>query len=46
VRRYVENGDEEEIIDVKTAWKELKEIEKERDKADKKVEKYLKELKY
>ena len=46
VRRYVENGDEEEIVDVKTAWKELKEIEKERDKADKKVENYLKNLKY
>lgn len=46
VRRYVENGDPEEIIDVKSAWKELKEIEKERDAADKKVEKYLKELKY
>lgn len=46
VRRYVENGDDEEIIDVKSAWKELKEIEKERESVDKKVEKYLKELKY
>ena len=46
VRRYVENGDEEEIIDVKSAWQELKEIEKEREVVDKKVEEYLKELKY
>lgn len=46
VRRYVENGDEEEIIDVKSVWNELKEIEKEREKVDKKVEGYLKELKY
>lgn len=46
VRRYVENGDEEEIIDVKAVWNELKDIEKERDTIDKKVEGYLKELKY
>lgn len=46
VRRYVENGEEEEIIDVKSVWDELKEIEKEREKVDKKVEGYLKELKY
>lgn len=46
VRRYVENGEEEEIIDVKTVWNELKEIEKEREKVDKKVEGYIKELKY
>ncbi len=44
VRRYVENGDVEEIVDVKSAWKELKEIEKERDIADKKVDNYLKDL--
>ena len=46
VRRYVENGEEEEKIDVKKVWGELKEIEKERSMADKKVEKYLKELEY
>ena len=46
VRRYVENGEEEEIIDVKTVWNELKEVEKEREKIDKKVEGYLKQLKY
>lgn len=46
VRRYVENGDEEEIVDVKSVWKELAEIEKEREVLNKKVENYLKELKY
>ncbi len=46
VRRYVENGDEEEIVDVKTVWNELKEIEKDRDAIDKRVEGYLRELKY
>lgn len=46
VRRYVENGDTEEIIDVKKAWNELKVIEDDREAIDKKVEENLKELKY
>lgn len=46
VRRYVENGEDEEIVDVKTVWNAVKEIEKEREVIDKKVENYLKELKY
>jgi len=46
VRRYVENGEEEKIVDVKTVWQELKEIEKEKEAVDGKVKKYLKELKY
>lgn len=46
VRRYVESGEEEEIIDVATVWKELKEIENERDKASKKVEQFITELEY
>jgi type I restriction enzyme M protein len=46
VRRYVENGEEEEVVDVKTVWNEIKEIEKERETINKKVEEYLKELKY
>src|SRR3989344_5779808 len=46
VRRYVENGEDEEVVDVKTVWSEVKEIEKEREAIDKKVEEYLKELKY
>lgn len=46
VRRYVENGEDEEIVDVKTVWDEVKEIEKERYVVNKKVENYLSELKY
>ncbi|MBI2037746.1 MAG: type I restriction-modification system subunit M [Candidatus Magasanikbacteria bacterium] len=46
VRRYVENGEDEEVVDVKTVWSEVKEIEKEREAADKKVAGYLKELNY
>ncbi|MBU0613550.1 type I restriction-modification system subunit M [Patescibacteria group bacterium] len=46
VRRYVENGEDEEIVDVKTVWGEMKEIEKDREAIDKKVDGYLKELKY
>lgn len=46
VRRYVENSEDEEVVDIKTVWKEVKEIEKEREVIDKKVEGYLKDLKY
>lgn len=46
VRRYVENGEDEEVVDVKTVWSEVKEIEKDREAIDKKVEGYLKDLKY
>ncbi len=46
VRRYVENGEDEEVVDVKTVWGEVKEIEKEREAIDKRVENYLSELKY
>lgn len=46
VRRYVENGEEEKTVDVKTVWNEVREIEKEKKAIDKKVENYLKELKY
>lgn len=46
VRRYVENGDEEEQIDVSAVWKELEVAEKEHGKTHKKVEKFIKELKY
>jgi type I restriction enzyme M protein len=46
VRRYVENGEDEEIVDVKTVWDEVRKIEKNREAIDKKVEGYLKELKY
>ena len=46
VRRYVDSSEEEEQIDVSGVWKELKNIEKERNTANEKVEKYLKQLKY
>lgn len=46
VRRYVENGEDEEVVDVKTVWSEVKEIEKDREVIDKKVANYLSELKY
>ncbi|HCW31980.1 MAG: type I restriction-modification system, M subunit, type I restriction enzyme M protein [Candidatus Peregrinibacteria bacterium GW2011_GWE2_39_6] len=46
VRRYIENGEEEEEINVSEVWGELKELEKERSQIDKEVEGYLKELKY
>lgn len=46
IRRYIENSEDEVIVNVKEVWNELKEIEKEREVVDKKVEEYLKELKY
>lgn len=46
VRRYIENGDKEEEIDVSAVRKELAVLEKERTEIDKKVEKYLDDLKY
>lgn len=46
VRRYIENGEEEEEVNVSEVWGELKELEKEKNQIDKAVEEYLKELKY
>lgn len=46
VRRYVENGEDEEAVDVKTVWGEVRDIEKTREAIDKKVTNYLSELKY
>ncbi len=46
VSRYIENGEKEEEIDVSVVKKELVQLEKERDQINKKVEGYLKELKY
>lgn len=46
VRRYIENGDKEEVIDVSVVRKELAVLERERAEIDKKVEAYLTELKY
>ncbi|RJQ33049.1 type I restriction-modification system subunit M [Candidatus Parcubacteria bacterium] len=46
VRRYIENGDKEEEIDVFVVRKELAAIEKERGEINKRVEEFLKKLKY
>lgn len=46
VRRYIENGDIEEEINVSAVRDDLTVIEKERAEIDKKVEGFLKELKY
>lgn len=46
VRRYIENGEKEEEIDVSAVRKELAVLEKEREEIDKKVEGFLNELKY
>lgn len=46
ITRYVDTSEEEEEIDVKEVWKELKGLEKEREGVDKKVEKFIKELNY
>jgi len=46
VRRYIDNAEEEEKIDVTAVWQEIKKLEKEREEVDKKVEGYIKELKY
>ena len=46
VRRYIENGDKKEEVNVTAVRKELVVLEKERMEIDKKVEKYLDELSY
>lgn len=46
VRRYIENGEKEEEIDVSAVRKELAKLEKERAVAGERVEKFLKGLKY
>ena len=44
VRQYLDSSDQEEIIDIKSVWNEIKKVEKNRDLTNDKVEKYLKEL--
>jgi len=46
VRRYIDSAETEEIIDIKKVLVELKDLEEEREKIDKKVKNYIKELKY
>jgi type I restriction enzyme M protein len=46
VRRYIENGDKEEVIDVSAVRKELAILEKEREEIEQKVNKFLNDLNY
>lgn len=46
VRRYIDSSDEQEVIDVKQVWGEIKQLEIERREIDKKVAGFIKELGY
>jgi len=46
VRRYIDSSDEQEVIDVKQVWGEIKQLEIERSEIDKKVTGFIKELGY
>ena len=46
VRRYIENGDKEEVIDVAVVYKEIISLEEERETINRKIKGFLKELKY
>ena len=46
ISRYVDTSEEEEIIDVRQALKELKELEQQRKEIDAKMNEYLQELGY
>jgi len=46
INQYIDSSEQEEVIDVKVAWEELKKLEKDREVINKKVEEYIRELKY
>jgi len=46
VRRYIDGNEEQEQIDVKAVWQELKQLESERGAINEQVADYLKELNY
>lgn len=46
INQYIDVSKEEEAVNVKSVWNELKNLEKEREEINKKVEGYLKELNY
>lgn len=46
VRRYIDGSEEQVQIDVKQVWKELKQLESEREMINKRVTEFLKELNY
>jgi type I restriction enzyme M protein len=46
ISQYIDSSEQEKNIDVKIIWKELSILEKERETINKKVDKFLEELKY
>ena len=46
INQYIDSSEQEEVINVKTTWEELKKLEKEREMINKKVDGFLKELNY
>lgn len=46
ISQYIDSSEKEETINVKQVWIELKNLEKEREAANKKVDEYIKELHY
>lgn len=43
---YIDSSEQKEMVDVKTVWKELKSLEKEREVINKKVDNFIAELDY
>jgi type I restriction enzyme M protein len=46
INQYIDSSEQEEVVDIKGTWEELKKLEKEREAINKKVDEFLKELKY
>ncbi len=46
VRRYIDGNEEQEVIDVKQVWQELKQLEEVRSSVNQKVASFIKELGY
>lgn len=46
MKRYIDSNEEQEVIDVKKVWQELKTLKSERDEINKKVSGFIKELGY
>lgn len=46
INQYIDSSEQEVVIDIKEVWEDLRKLEKERESINKKVEGYLKELKY
>ncbi len=46
ITRYIDRSEAREVVDVKAVWKEIQELEAERQDVNKKISNYLKELGY